>query len=86
MDLRISCENMANTLTSSSTKKTIRRLLRRRDTQEYFKDGGWTNDPAEARIFSDVVEVAEICALHGLTDVELTLRVETSDVFCTPMR
>ena len=62
-------------------------MLRRRDTQEFYKDDGWTDNPEEARAFMDVVEVAQICARHGLNDVELTLRVGTaSEVFCTPMR
>ena len=81
-------QNMVNRLTEHTSEKNVWRLLRRRGTQEYFKDDGWTSDPAEARAFSDVVEAAEICARHGLTDVELILRVDVaaSDVFCTPMR
>ena len=80
---------MAKTLDVSIDEKRILRLLRRRETQEYFTDGGWTRNPAEAKTFSDVVEVAEACAKFRLEDVELTLRVghsEASDLFCTPMR
>jgi hypothetical protein len=65
----------------------IKRVLRHRDSREYFKDGGWTNNPNEADCFSDVVEAAEICARYRLNDVELALRFETGcDVFCTPIR
>lgn len=66
----------------------IRRVLRRRETREYFKDGGWTQDPAEAETFSDVLEAAETCTRYGLDNVELALRYEASaaDFFCTPIR
>jgi hypothetical protein len=69
-------------------QNAIKRLLRHRGTREFFKDDGWTENPDEARSFSDVVEVAEVCARHGLSDVEIALRVETRacDVFCTPVR
>jgi len=79
---------MAKPLNGLVEKKRVVRLLRRRETQEYFKDDGWTNNPAEAKSFSDVVEVAEACARFRLEDVELTLRgehAEGSDLFCTPM-
>jgi hypothetical protein len=79
---------MANTLSYGVEEKPIKRLLRRLDTQEYFKDDGWTRNPEEARAFVDVVEAAQTCARLGLNDVELTLRVgaAASDVFCTPIR
>jgi hypothetical protein len=68
--------------------QTVKRLLRNTDSQKYFKDGDWTNNPEEADSFSDVVEAAEICAQHGLTGVELAVRLDAQacDVFCTPMR
>lgn len=74
-----------NTLTG---EQTCKRLLRQRGSDEYFKDGGWTNNPDEADSFCDVVEAAETCARHGLTDVELAVRLDAhaSDVFCTPLR
>jgi hypothetical protein len=63
-------------------------LLRRQNTHEYFKEDGWTSDPAEAKCFLDVVEIAETCARCGLDNVEVTLRVHAraSDFFCTPVR
>ena len=68
--------------------QTVKRLLRNRVSQEYFRDGRWTNNPEEADSFSDVVEAAQICTQHGLTGVELALRLDAKacDVFCTPMR
>ncbi len=71
-----------------SPEKPFKRLLRNRRTREFFKDDGWTLNPDEARVFTDVVEVAEICARLGLNDVELALRAHSSasDVFCVPMR
>jgi hypothetical protein len=70
-----------------TTEIPVRRLLRRKGSGEYFRDGGWTTDPNEARNFSDALEVAETCARVGLSGVELTLRLGsgTSDVFCTPI-
>lgn len=69
-------------------KKAIRRLIRRKDTLEYFKGDGWTNNPQEASTFSDVVEAAQTCAQHGLVNIELALQVENgvTEVFCTPIR
>jgi hypothetical protein len=65
----------------------IKRVLRHKDSQEYFKDGDWTSNPNEAKCFTDVVEVAETCARYRLTDVELALRFEAGcEVFCTPIR
>jgi hypothetical protein len=65
----------------------IKRVLRHRHSREYFKDGGWTNNPDEADSFSDVVEAAQTCARYRLNGVELALRFETGcDVFCTPIR
>ena len=69
-------------------EQTVKRFLRHQDSQQYFKDGGWTYDPEEADSFEDVVDAAEACARHGLTRVELALRLDAqaSDVFCTTMR
>ena len=66
---------------------TIKRVLRRKSSREYFKEDGWTDNPDEAKSFNDVVEVAETCARYRLNDVELALRVhpQAADVFCTPI-
>jgi hypothetical protein len=66
----------------------IKRVLRRKNSKEYFKDGGWTRNPKDANGFSDVVEVVQICTRYGLNDVELALQFESSacDVFCTSIR
>jgi hypothetical protein len=79
---------MTKNLGTRKEEQPVKRLLRRCDTHEYFKEGGWTTNPEEAQTFSDVVEVAEICAQRGLSGVEMTLRVAggESDVFCTPIR
>ena len=63
----------------------VARLLRRRSTQEYFREDGWTESPVDAKVFSDVVEAVEVCVELGLTDVELAVRVraEACDLFCT---
>ena len=78
---------MATMLNVSAQEQTVKRLLRRIDSEEYFNGGGWTPDPAEAEFFADALEAAETCARFKLTHVELALRVEASasDVFCTPM-
>ncbi len=71
-----------------TTDTSIKRLLRHRSSRQYYKDGGWTQNPEEAKSFADVVEVAQTCAQQGLSDVELALRYGSSksDVFCTPIR
>lgn len=74
--------------TGSQKEPTIKRVLRRRGSHEYFKNGTWTSNPEEADSFADVMEVAQACTRHGLNDVELALRYSTSsnDVFCTTIR
>ncbi len=78
----------ARMLTECAQQPAVKRLLRRCGSGEYFKDGGWTDNAAEASSFSDAVEVAEVCARYGLTDVELALQFDTvaGDVFCTAIR
>jgi hypothetical protein len=78
----------AKLLSECAEEKVIKRVLRRSGSREYFKDGGWTDNPQEANSFSDAVEVAEICARYGLKDVELALRFDAGagDVFCTAIR
>ena len=73
---------------TGSEAQAMRRLLRRYDTQEYFKEDGWTSNPDEAKCFGDVVEVAEVCARRGLSGVEMILRIEggATEVFSTPIR
>ncbi|HYG34010.1 MAG TPA: hypothetical protein VEC99_04455 [Clostridia bacterium] len=72
----------------SNEKQDIKRLLRRRGSREFFKGDGWTENPDEARDYSDVLEAAETCVRYGLNDVELALRMGTqaSDFFCTRIR
>ncbi len=69
-------------------ERTIKRLLRHRASREYFKEGGWTTNPQDAKSITDVVEAAETCNRYGLNDVELALRYEAAgaDVFCTQLR
>ena len=78
----------ARIIDKNRQRETIKRVLRHKRSQEYFKDGGWTDNPNEADCFSDAVEVAETCARYGLSDVELALRFESAgcDVFCTSIR
>ena len=78
----------AKVLNPFTREQTVKRFLRHQESQQYFKDGGWTHDPEEADTFEDVVEAADACARHGLTQVELALRLDpqASDVFCTSIR
>jgi hypothetical protein len=68
--------------------RTIRRLVRHRATRQYLKDGGWTTDPLQASVFADSLDAVQACLRHGLTDVELALRIGTGtcDLFSTPLR
>lgn len=77
----------AKYLSEANGHKRIKRFVRRSGSRHYFKDGGWTDNPEEASSFCDAVEVAEICARYGLTDVELALRYDAGlvDLFCTPI-
>ena len=63
----------------------MKRLLRRRISQQYFNGCGWTADPEEAKNFSDIIEVAQACTQHGLSGVEVVLRVGRSELFCTSL-
>ena len=78
---------MANLWNDSFQEQPVKRLLRRKDTKQYFNGDGWTDDPAQAQTFSDVLEAASTCSRFKLTNVELALRVEPGacDVFCTQM-
>jgi hypothetical protein len=69
-------------------EKPVRRLLRLQNSEQYFKDDGWTTNPDEARSFADALEAAETCARYHLSDVELTLRFDSraGDVFKTKIR
>ena len=73
---------------AGNNNQAVARLLRHKATRQYFRDGGWTERPAEARNFYDVVEAAQTCVQHGLADVELAVRVrvEACDLFCTEIR
>jgi hypothetical protein len=66
----------------------IKRVLRNRESQQYFNGRGWTDNLEEAQNFADVVEAAEACAHLGLSNVELAVRVSSAscDLFCTPVR
>ena len=71
-----------------TASKPVRRFLRHRASRAYFKDGSWTQNPAEANSFSDVLEVAQTCTRYGLSDVEIAIRYEANscDLFCTSLR
>jgi hypothetical protein len=56
-------------------EKPIRRVIRRRNSEEYFTDNGWTNNPEEARVFADSLEAAQVCANYGLVGMEIALRI-----------
>ncbi len=68
--------------------RPIRRLLRRRHSQEYFTGTGWTEDLEKARTFTDCLEAARTCAHCGLSQVELVLRVigGSADLYSTELR
>ncbi|HTL59295.1 MAG TPA: hypothetical protein VL361_26720 [Candidatus Limnocylindrales bacterium] len=78
----------AKTIQGTIEERPIKRVLRHRSSSAYFADGHWTENPAEAHSFSDVVEAAEACARYGLSDVELALRydADAADIFCVQLR
>ena len=76
-------------MSESAAEKSIRRVIRRRGTADYFKGDGWTQDHTQAWQFSDSVEAAQTCAQHGLIDVELALLMggrQPHVVFSTAIR
>ncbi|HYG33375.1 MAG TPA: hypothetical protein VEC99_01245 [Clostridia bacterium] len=79
---------MAEVVKEMTREKTINRMLRCRKTLRYFKDGGWTSDPNEAKTFPDEIEAVRACVQYNLNDVELVLRAPGSltDLFSTPIR
>jgi hypothetical protein len=58
----------------------MRRLLQSVKTGEYFREGQWTPDPAQAQDFSDSGKVIETCLRNHLTDVELVLQLDPEAV------
>jgi hypothetical protein len=66
----------------------MRRLLQSVKTGEYFREGQWTPDPAQAQDFPDSGKVIEVCLRHHFTDVELVLQpsAETVGVSDTHVR
>jgi hypothetical protein len=79
---------MNDTSNNSKKERPIRRVLRRKRSQEYFTGSGWTENLEEARFFRDSLEAAQMCAHCGLSEVEMVLRVKggTSDLYCTEFR
>ena len=53
----------------------MRRLLRSIRTREYFNQGSWTSDPAQAQHFPDSGKVIDTCLKHHLRNVELVLQL-----------
>jgi hypothetical protein len=66
----------------------MRRLLQSVKTGEYFREGQWTPDAAQAQHFSNSGEVIETCLRHHLTEVELVLQLgpEIAGVYDTHVR
>ncbi|HOX56603.1 MAG TPA: hypothetical protein P5205_08015 [Candidatus Paceibacterota bacterium] len=55
----------------------MRRLLRSLTTHEYFGQGCWTPDPAQAQNFPDAGKAIETCLRYRLSEVELVLQLDT---------
>ncbi len=74
-------------LDTAKQPQAVKRLLRRNHSGEFFAEDGWTSNPEKAKTYTNVLEAAESCARHRLSQVELTLRLEVRgpDLFCTPM-
>jgi hypothetical protein len=77
--------SMSEVIDKTKRQHPIRRLLRQKQSQEYFAGARWTADPDAAWTFADSVEAAQTCVHWGLSDVEMVLRVSgaSSDLFCT---
>lgn len=88
--LALLCSTAPTTHTVPGQRETraVKRLVRHRVTRQYLKDGGWTTEPLEGTVFTDSLDAIQACLRHGLTDVELALRIDTGtcDFFSTPLR
>jgi hypothetical protein len=54
----------------------VRRIIGSTKTQEFFRQGSWTPDPAVAPDFPGTRELLAVCAAYHLRDVELALQLE----------
>ncbi len=79
---------MNDAVNEPTKARPIRRVLRHRDSQQYFTGSGWTRNLSEARTFTDCLDAARTCAHCGLSQVELVLRVSggTADLYSTEIR
>jgi hypothetical protein len=75
---------MTDTSKDNRTERSIQRVLRRKHSQEYFTDSGWTMDLEAARTFPDSLEAALTCARCRLSEMEMVLRIKggTADLYC----
>ncbi len=66
----------------------MRRLLKSVTTREYFGQGQWTPDPAQAQDFADAGKAIDTCLKYHLSDVELVLQLgaEPRDAYDTHVR
>jgi hypothetical protein len=66
----------------------MRRLLKSVTTREYFGQGQWTPDPAQAQDFTDAGKAIDTCLKYHLSDVELVLQLgaEPRDPYDTHLR
>jgi hypothetical protein len=78
---------MVTSIKTANGERPIRRLLRRKQSQEYFTGNGWTKNPEEARTFADSLEAAQVCVHWGMSGMEMVLRVTggASDLFTTEL-
>ena len=72
-------------ITKTISERPIRRMLRRKESQDYFTGDGWTGNIDEAKTFSDALEAVQTCLRWRLENVEIVLRVNgaSHDLFCT---
>ena len=59
---------------------TAKRLLRHRNSQRYFRDGQWTENPQEATDFRNIREAVETCVRNELREVDLILRFDGTSI------
>ncbi len=64
------------------------RLIRCCNTHHYFNGHGWTDDPAQAQLFSDDIDAVRACISHDLHEIDLVLRTPLTgtEIFTTRVR
>ena len=79
---------MAEMIKDFTEQGAVVRLLRCTKTHRYFTGDGWSDDPRQAKTFTDEIDAVRASVYGELQNVELVLRAcgAHTDLFCTAVR